>query len=84
MDDVNELIQEFRLTSKANGQLLWVLGAFYQDMDQNLFQDMPAPGFDAQSGGLAASAGLPDNLFVGEYNYTLEQIALYGDVSDTR
>ena len=60
-DDVSELIQEFRLTSKADGHLLWVLGAFYQDMDQDLFQDMPAPGFDAQTGGLAASAGVPDN-----------------------
>jgi outer membrane receptor protein involved in Fe transport len=50
-------------------------------MDQDWFQDMPSPGFDEITGGLASAFGLPDNLFQGEYNYTLEQLAFYGDLS---
>jgi outer membrane receptor protein involved in Fe transport len=80
-DDSSELIQELRLTSKNDRDLLWVLGAFYQDLDQDLYQDMPAPGFDSQTGGLASAAGLADNLVLARYNYALMQLAIYGDAS---
>ncbi len=77
----HELTQEFRVTSKNDGRLLWVLGAYFQDFEQDLFQTMPAPGLDEQTGGAAAANGLPDNLFNGRYSYSLDQIAAYADVS---
>ena len=77
----HEFVQELRLTSTEDGRFLWVAGAFYQDFDQDLFQTMPAPGLDAQTGGLAASAGLPDNLLNARYSYSLDQFAVYADLS---
>ena len=70
-----------RLTSGNEGRLLWTLGLYYQDCDQDLFQTMPAPGFDELSDGLASAFGLPDNLFNGRYAYTLDQVAVYADLS---
>lgn len=76
-----EFVQELRLTSKNEDRLLWTTGLFYQDFEQDLFQTMPAPGFDELTGGLASAFGLADNLFNGWYSYTLDQIAVYGDLS---
>ena len=77
----HELVQELRLTSKNEDRLLWTFGLFYQDFDQDLFQTMPAPGFDELTDGLASAFGLADNLFNGWYTYTLDQIAVYADLS---
>jgi iron complex outermembrane receptor protein len=80
-DDTKEFVQEVRLVSDSSGRFSWIAGAFYQNQDQDWFQEMPSPGFDAQTDGLATSAGAPDNLVIGLYNFTLEQLALYGEVS---
>jgi len=79
-DDTREFIQELRLISDDTGQFSWVAGLFYQNQDQDWDQDMPSPGLDEMTGG---AAGAPDNILIARYNYTLEQIALYGELSYT-
>jgi len=78
---INEFIQEVRLVSDTDNRLSWLIGAFYQNQDQDTNQDFPSPGFDALTGGLASMFGPPDNLFVRRENFSLEQIALYGEAS---
>jgi iron complex outermembrane receptor protein len=80
-DKVQEFVQEARILSKGDGQFNWLAGIFYQDQDERFNQNFPSPGFDALTGGLASMFGPPDNLFVSRPVSTLEQIALYGEVS---
>jgi len=80
-DDVNEFVQEIRIVSNGDDRLTWLAGIFYQDQDLDFDQNFPSPGFDAITGGLASMFGPPDNLFVGRSNFTLEQIALFGELS---
>ena len=80
-EQVNEFVQEVRLVSSGDSRFNWLAGIFYQDQDQDLNQDFPSPGFDALTGGLASMFGPPDILFVGRSNFTLEQVALYGELS---
>ena len=80
-EEVSEFVQEVRLVSSGDSRFSWLAGIFYQDQDQDISQDFPSPGFDALTGGLASMFGPPDILFVGRSNFTLEQIALYGDLS---
>lgn len=78
---INEFVQEIRLVSASDLSFDWLVGAFFQDQDQNVNQDFPSPGFDALTGGLASMFGPPDNLFVRRENFSLEQFALYGEIA---
>jgi len=80
-DKIEEFVQEVRILSKGDGQFNWLAGIFYQDQEERFNQNFPSPGFDAQTGGLASMFGFPDDLFVGRPVNTLEQIAIYGEVS---
>ena len=80
-EEVSDVVQEVRLVSVGNSRFDWLAGIFYQDQDQDISQDFPSPGFDVLTGGLASMFGPPDTLFVDRSNYTLEQIALYGELS---
>lgn len=80
-EEVSEFVQEVRLVSSGDSRFDWLVGIFYQDQDQDISQDFPSPGFDVLTDGLAAMFGPPDTLFVDRSNYTLEQIALFGDLS---
>ena len=80
-EQVNELVQEIRLVSSGENRFSWLAGIFYQDQDQDRNQDFPSPGFDALTGGMASMFGPPDILFVDRSNFTLEQLALYGELS---
>jgi outer membrane receptor protein involved in Fe transport len=81
LDDTSEFIQEVRLVSDGSGQFNWVAGVYYQDQEQDWDQDMPSPGLDEKTGGAAEAAGAPDNIYIGRYNYTMEQLALYGETT---
>jgi outer membrane receptor protein involved in Fe transport len=80
-DSVRDFMQELRVTSPTDGRLAWLAGLYYQDEDRTLAQDTPSPGFDALTGGAAASFGYPDNLFHADYRGTQTEFAVYGEVS---
>jgi outer membrane receptor protein involved in Fe transport len=81
LDDTHEFIQEFRLISDDSDRFNWIAGVYYQDQDQDYDQDMPSPGLDEMTGGAAEAAGAPDSILIARYKYTLEQLALYGEMS---
>ncbi len=78
---VGEFVQEFRLVSDGDGRFGWLAGVFYQDQEQDTSQDFPAPGFDDLTGDLASMFGPPDNLAINRATSSLNQIAVYGEVS---
>jgi outer membrane receptor protein involved in Fe transport len=80
-DGIRDFVQELRLTSTASGRLSWLAGAYYQSEDRATYQNLRSPGFDALSGGLAASFGYPDTLAHTEARATQRQRALYGELS---
>jgi len=81
LDETREFIQDFRLVSDDSGQFNWIAGVYYQDQDKDWDQDMPSPGLDEKTGGAAEVAGAPDNFLIARHNYTMEQLALYGEVT---
>ena len=81
LDETREFIQEVRLISDDSGRFNWIAGVYYQDQEQDWDQDMPSPGLDEKTGGAAEAAGAPDNILISRYNYTMEQLALYGEAT---
>jgi iron complex outermembrane receptor protein len=79
-DSVQDAIHELRITSATDARLTWLGGAYYQLQERTWQQRHASPGFDALTGGLAASFGYPDTLFVSVYSGTLRQHALYGEL----
>jgi outer membrane receptor protein involved in Fe transport len=79
-DDREEFVQEFRLISNGDRRLDWLLGLFYQDQDLHFALDIPVPGFDQKTGGLAALFGAPDKLLSGTSDRSLKQVAVFGDL----
>ncbi len=80
-EEVEELVQEFRLVSRDQGRFRWVTGVFYQDQDQFLGQRFVSPGFDELTGGLASRFAAPDVLEITRQQNRLEQLALYADMT---
>ncbi|HEY7643197.1 MAG TPA: TonB-dependent receptor [Steroidobacteraceae bacterium] len=80
-DGVRDLVQELRLVSAAEGKLAWVAGAYYETQDRATHQNWLSPGFDAATGGLAASFGYPDSPWHADYFSHFRQRALYGEVA---
>jgi outer membrane receptor protein involved in Fe transport len=79
-DSVRDFVQELRLTSRADGRFSWLAGAYYQTEDRRYEQDFRSPGFDALTGGLAASFGYPDTLAHIVAPSSQRQRAVYGEV----
>ena len=80
-DKVEEFVQEIRILSKGDDQFKWLTGIFYQNQDEQFNQNFPSPGFDMLTGGLASMFGPPDDLLVVRPVSTMEQVALYGELS---
>jgi outer membrane receptor protein involved in Fe transport len=78
---VDDRVHELRVTSRMEGNIAWLAGLYYQDQTSSTLQDQPTPGFDAMTGGAAASFGYPDNLLHAEYRGTLRQMAAYAHFS---
>jgi outer membrane receptor protein involved in Fe transport len=80
-DGVRDFVQELRLVSAAESRLSWVTGAYYQAQDRSLEQNWLSPGFDAVTGGDAAAEGYPDSPWHAEYDSSLRQRAIYGELA---
>jgi outer membrane receptor protein involved in Fe transport len=80
-DSVDDTIHEVRMASKSSGELSWLAGAYYQHQTRTWHQDQPSPGFDALTGGAAATFGYPDNLQHVRFSGAVRQLAAYGEVS---
>ena len=88
--DVEQITQELRLSSNGEGPLQWVIGGFYSDTDRVYAQRLPTPGYadvtDATLGAGTSAAvanGFPnlDSPFNSDLAYSLEQIAIFGEVN---
>ena len=80
-DGMRDFIQEIRLVSSAGERITALLGAYYEDQTRSLDQYWISPGFDALTGGLAASFGYPDRPFYAKTSGTMQHRAVYGDVA---
>ena len=79
---VENVTQEFRLTSSGEGRLQWLLGAYYQDGDKLHDELIFAPGFDAATGLPAAWFGAETDVLVTFItNFDEQQTAVYGELS---
>lgn len=88
--DVEQITQEFRLSSNNEGPFQWLVGAFYSETDRDYSQRLPTPGYaavvDAGFGAgtsAAVSNGFTnlDSPFNSDLPYTLEQIAIFGEAT---
>lgn len=92
--EVEQFTQELRLSSNNDGPFQWVIGGFYANTDRAYQQFLPTPGYDdaivasdfltitgATLEGLRGGIAPPDSPFYSELFYTLEQIALFAEVS---
>jgi outer membrane receptor protein involved in Fe transport len=80
-DGVRDMVQELRLSSTAGKRLQWVAGAYYQVERRNFHQNWLSPGFDAATGGLAASFGYPDSPWHADYYSRLRQRAVFAEIT---
>ncbi len=78
--DLGEFIQELRLSSKEGDGFDWLVGLFFNDRDHTWRQTFPAPGFDADTDGLAASSGAADNLGIGHVQFDHQHVAVFGEI----
>jgi iron complex outermembrane receptor protein len=84
--DLQSISQELRLASSDEGNLQWVIGAFYQQTDRDYGQNLPTPGYDA----FLTRVGIPtnpmfgapvDTPFFSDLTYDFKQIALFGEAT---
>ena len=87
---VEQFTQEIRLASNNDSFFQWVVGAFYANTDRSYEQFLPTPGYDAYTDAVlgagtaaATSAGVgpADSPYYSTLDYTLEQTAVFGEVS---
>lgn len=88
---IENVSEEFRLSSHEGERLQWVGGVFYNHLDRNYGQTLSATGFTAifnqvTGAGLdgRASAPLsnnPDNEFVSNFAIATRQIAVFGEAT---
>jgi iron complex outermembrane receptor protein len=80
--DVEMLTQEIRLASTGDGDLDWVAGVFYSDVERDYGQTLFVDGWEEATGipngGVIAGT---DELFYSRIPYDLEQVALFGELN---
>ncbi len=87
--DLEQVTHEIRLASNGAGQLSWVAGFFYSDIQREYSQRLPTPGYDlftdaTLGAGTAASLrnGFPvDSPFNSDLPYDIEQLAVFGEAT---
>ena len=88
--DVKVFTQELRLSSNNDSALQWLIGGFYSNTDRFYKQFLPTPGYDAvtdavlgagTSAAVAMGVAPADSPFYSELPYTIEQVAIFGEVT---
>jgi len=80
-------VNETRLSSDSSGPLTWVTGFYYQKDEKSFISFTDSPGFDAAlakrgiPNSFAFGTTRPDQVFEGNKNVELKQIALFGEVT---
>jgi outer membrane receptor protein involved in Fe transport len=79
--DQEEFTQELRLSSSADGGVIYSFGAFFQHQDNSFGQDVTYPGIDAEVGIDSTDfAAAPDQVYGSEVRLETTQIAVFGEV----
>lgn len=87
---VKVFTQELRLSSNNDSAFQWILGGFYSNTDRFYKQFLPTPGYDTYldaavgagtSTDKAMGVGPVDSPFYSELPYTIEQVAVFGEVT---
>ncbi|ARN73570.1 TonB-dependent receptor [Oceanicoccus sagamiensis] len=87
--ELEQVTQEIRLSSNGDGDLQWLVGAFYSDSEREYEQRLPTPGYDAvvdaelgdgTSDAVANGFGT-DSPYNADLPYDNEQIAVFGEVT---
>jgi iron complex outermembrane recepter protein len=78
---LQELIEELRLTSNGTGPLQWIGGIYYQQRDRVYQQSLPAIGFSELTGIDTQAFGSFDKLFESTHDLTEQQYAVFGELS---
>ena len=87
--DLEQFTQEIRLASNYDGDVNWVGGIFYSDVERVYRQRLPTPGYDAFTDSVlgagtsaAVANGFPANSpFNSDLPYDIEQAAVFGEVN---
>lgn len=79
--EYEQFTQEFRLSSNDSGNVSWLLGAYYFDLDKKFSQGGTIVGLDDWLGGLTGLFGTPDVPFESLTTQNLEQMALFGEAT---
>ncbi|WP_116365370.1 TonB-dependent receptor [Parahaliea mediterranea] len=87
--DLEQITHEIRLASAGEGDLQWVVGAFYSDVERKYAQRLPTPGYDAftdatlgEGTAAAVSNGYPvDSPYNSDLPYDIEQTAVFGEAN---
>ncbi|WP_233350891.1 TonB-dependent receptor [Hyphomonas sp. ND6WE1B] len=88
--DYKAFAQELRLASDSDGQLQWLVGGFYSDVERDFAQAVIVEGYDAATDAVfgagtadAVRNGIAqtDSAISNDFTVKLEQFALFGEVS---
>jgi len=87
---VEQVTTELRFSSNNDGAWQWIAGVFYSDTDREYSQRLPTPGYAAvtdlvlgEGTSAAVANGFPnlDSPFNSDLPYSLQQIAIFGEVT---
>lgn len=87
--DLSQMTQELRIASNGAGDLDWIFGVFYSDVQREYKQRLPTPGYDAftdlvlGAGTAAATNGaFPANSpYSADLDYDIQQFAVFGEAT---
>lgn len=87
--DLSQMTQEFRIASNGDGDVDWIFGVFYSDVERGYKQRLPTPGYDAftdatlGAGTAAATNGTfpADSPYSADLDYDIEQFAIFGEAT---
>ncbi|GAB5414879.1 MAG: TonB-dependent receptor [Congregibacter sp.] len=87
--DLTQYTHEFRIASDNSGDLTWVAGFFYSDLERTYAQRLPTPGYARVTDavlGFGTTAAVSNGFgFNSPYNadlpYNIDQLAIFGELT---
>lgn len=78
--DVRAYVQELRYVTDKSEPFRWTIGASFSDESKTYAQDVPSPGIDALTGLDTGQFGTAENLFQGDTQVDVQQVAVFGEI----